>query len=167
MRKLEGEEERKAMYYIDLAERVAVNSTCLRAKCGCVIVKSGEIIGQGFNSPPAEREDQRKCLVEKYSLDERVADKTCCIHAEQRAIINALRKNPNKLNNSKLYFARLSLDNERVFSGKPYCTHCSKLALDLKISEFILFHEEGIFSYDTGEYNLISFDYKDDLTILD
>jgi len=160
MKKLERREEQEALDYIKLAEKVAINSTCLRAKCGCVIVKTGEIIGRGFNSPPAEREDQRKCLIQKDSLDDKVADKTCCIHAEQRAIIDTLRKNPKKIIESRLYFARLDLNNNRVFSGKPYCTHCSKLALDAGISEFILFHKEGIFSYDTGEYNLISFDYK-------
>jgi deoxycytidylate deaminase len=53
--------------YIKEAEKEALKATCLRSKCGAVIVKDNEII-------------------------------------------------------------------ERKFSGSPYCTICSKMALDLEIS---------------------------------
>jgi hypothetical protein len=46
-------------------------------------------------------------------------------------------------------------------SGKPYCTICSKSALDIGIKEFVLWHEDGICAYDTAEYNLLSFDYQE------
>jgi len=38
----------------------------------------------------------------KDSLDRKVTDKTCCMHAEQRAIFDALRRNPEKLDGSKM-----------------------------------------------------------------
>lgn len=44
-------------------------------------------------------------------------------------------------------------------AGKPYCTICSKMALDVGIAEFVLWHEEGITVYDTKEYNELSFQY--------
>lgn len=56
---------------------------------------------------------------------------------------------------------RLDEYNGKIISGKPYCTICSKLALDVGISEFVLWHNEGICVYNTIEYNEISFGYKE------
>lgn len=151
--------ENDAKPYFNEAVKEALKSTCLRSKCGSVIVKNRNIIGKGFNSPPGNLESQRKCLVDKKNYEEKVADKTCCVHAEQRAIMDALEKNPDKIKDSVLYFIRLGENNQMKKSGDPYCTHCSKLALDSGIKEFVLWHEKGITSYDTEEYNLMSFDY--------
>lgn len=48
-----------------------------------------------------------------------------------------------------------------VKAGKPYCTICSKLALDVGIKEFALWHEEGITIYNTEEYNTLSYQYNE------
>ena len=89
------------------------------------------------------------------------SDKTCCIHAEQRAIMDALKDYPGQIRESRLYFIRLDDQNQPKKSGKPYCTICSKMALDAGISEFVLWHKEGITVYDTKEYNELSFQYKE------
>jgi deoxycytidylate deaminase len=146
--------------YLEEAARLAKESTCKRDKCGSVIVKDGEIIGGGFNSPPGNLESQRRCDNNKKEYHKKVTDKTCCIHAEQRAILNALSKNPEKLIGSILYFVRLDSEDKISFAGKPYCTICSKLSLDVGIKEFVLLHEEGSVSYPTEEYNSLSFNYK-------
>lgn len=157
-----SEEERKiALKYFDFAAKIAQQSSCLRAKCGSVIVLNNEIIGRGFNSPPRELESQRRCLLSKDDLDKKVTDKTCCVHAEQRAIIDALRNNPEKIQGSRLYFIRLDSDFGKTHAGKPYCTHCSKLVLDVSIGEFVLWRAEGIRIYDSAEYNEISFRYME------
>jgi hypothetical protein len=88
-----------------------------------------------------------------------VTDKTCCIHAEQRAILDAVRKNSNKLTGSRLYFIRLDDSGAPSKAREPYCTICSKMALDVGIAEFILWHEKGVCIYNTKEYNAISFKY--------
>lgn len=162
MRYLSGEEHEKALEYIVKASRLAKNSTCLRSKCGSYIVKNNEIIGEGINSPPGNLESQRRCNCSKDSYDKKVTDKTCCIHAEKRAIFDALRRNPEKLNGSTLYFTRIDEKGDLVYSGRPYCTGCSKDALDVGISEFVLMHEDGICAYDTEEYNNLSFQFRDD-----
>lgn len=159
MKYLEDKEE--AMKFIDIAADVAIGSSCGRSKCGSIIVNGGKVIGKGFNSPPNDSEDQRRCGKEKSELNAKVTDKTCCVHAEQRAIMDALKTNPDKLEGSRLYFIRLGDDGEISFAGKPYCTICSKMALDSGISEFVLYHKEGIAVYDTEEYNLISFEYSE------
>ena len=98
--------------------------------------------------------------MDKDTYHKKVADKTCCVHAEQRAIMDALKKNSQELKGSTLYFIRLDLDNNILKAGRPYCTHCSKLALDSGIKQFVLWHEEGIALYDTEEYNELSFKYQ-------
>ena len=160
MKYLSGDEEKHALEYIDKTAQIALKSTCACSRCGSVIVQNDEIIGSGFNSPPLDQEEQRRCSCSKDIYHKKVTDKTCCVHAEQRAIMDALQKNPDKVLGSRLYFIRLDDKGAPSFAGKPYCTHCSKLALDAGIKEFVLLHEKGICVYGTGEYNTLSFQYE-------
>lgn len=154
-------EQEKAKHWIDSAIEVARKATCLRSKCGSVIVNGGEIIGSGYNSPPHEDESQRRCTADKVIYHRKVTDKTCCVHAEQRAIMNALHTNPEKLIGATLYFIRLDEQNNATVAGQPYCTLCSKMALDVGITEFVLWHENGICVYTTEEYNTLSYQYTE------
>jgi len=159
MRYLSGNEEKEALEYIDQAAKIALQSTCYRSRCGSIVVKDNEIIGSGFNSPPKNRTLDH-CLKDDLPANFK-SDKTCCIHAEQRAIFDTLKKNPDKISGSRLYFIRLDENGNMQKSGRPYCTICSKMALDTGVSEFILWHDEGICVYDTDEYNLCSFEFKE------
>jgi len=148
-----------ALNFIHLASEIALKAKCDRSKCGSVIVKDGQVIGYGFNGPPSET--QKRCHITKRSYHSKVTDKTCCVHAEQRAIMDALIKNPNKIFGSRLYFVRLDKSNMPKRSGRPYCTICSKMALDAGIKEFVLWQENGICVYNTDEYNELSFRYDE------
>ncbi|MGV8152001.1 MAG: hypothetical protein ACP5OG_02895 [Candidatus Nanoarchaeia archaeon] len=160
MRLLYGKEQENARYFMLEAAKIAEKSLCMRSKCGSVIVKENNIIGRGFNSPPKNKKDIERCLKPSSSYNEKVTDKTCCIHAEERAIIDALRNNANELIDSALYFIRLGKEGEITFAKNPYCTICSKLSLDVGIKDFVLWHEHGIVAYNTEEYNNLSFNYK-------
>ena len=138
---------------------VAKKATCQRSKCGAVIIRNNEVLGSGFNSPPANLENQRRCSNSKDDYNKKITDKTCCIHAEQRAIFDALKNNSDKILGSRLYFIRLGEDEKPKFSGEPYCTICSKMALDQGIKEFVLWTDKGFCVYDTEEYNDISYNY--------
>jgi deoxycytidylate deaminase len=161
MRYVSEKEEPQIIEIFNKVIEIAKNSTCKKSKCGSIIINNNEIIGQGFNSPSANLEEQRRCLNSKDSYNKKVTDKTCCIHAEQRAMINALQTNPNKIKNSRLYFIRLDNNNNILKAGKPYCTICSKMALDIGISEFVLWHNNGICIYNTQEYNDLSFEFEE------
>jgi deoxycytidylate deaminase len=156
---LSGKDEEKAIVHISTAAIIAKNSTCERSKCGSIVVQANEVIGIGFNSPPGNLVSQKRCLCSKDIYDKKVTDKTCCIHAEQRAMISALKAYPDRVAGSSLYFVRIK-DEIVVPSGNPYCTICSKMALDLGIIEFILWHEAGVGVYGTEEYNDLSYAYK-------
>ena len=158
MKYLQGEEKEEAIGCFKRASEIALNSTCYRARCGSVIIKNGEIIGEGYNSPPGNIK-LKECLIDSLP-EEFVSDKTCCIHAEDRAIRDALKRFPNDLENSRIYFTRINENGEVVKSKEPYCTWCSKTSLDVGILEFVLWHEEGIAVYDTKEYNELSFKHN-------
>jgi len=161
MKILSGEEERNAIRFLIEARTSALESTCERSCCGSIIVSDKEIIGRGFNSPPRNLEGQRRCSCSKDSYHRKVTDKTCCVHAEQRAMIDALIKNSQRISGSRLYFVRLDSNGAPKRSGEPYCTICSKMALDVGIGEFVLWQEKGICVYGTEEYNELSFAYRE------
>ena len=153
---LSGEEEGTAIEFMKKSADLALKSSCFRSKCGSVIIKENEVIGEGFNSPPLNKKLE-SCL--KDSLpDNFKSDKSCCVHAEQRAIMDALKNNSDKLIGSRLYFIRLDAEGKMSKAGLPWCTICSKMALDCGISEFVLWHDNGITVYDTEEYNKLSFE---------
>ncbi|HEY9703790.1 MAG TPA: hypothetical protein V6C58_15180 [Allocoleopsis sp.] len=162
MHKLSGSIKNEAEKFMHLALEIAKKSTCTRSKCGTIIVsKSGVVIGVGYNSPPGNLDSKCRCKNSKDIYHKKVTDKTCCVHAEQRAIMDALARHSDLIKGSKLYFIRLDENNEKSFAGKPYCTICSKMALDSGVAEFHLWHEDGITSYNTEEYNDLSYEYKE------
>lgn len=136
---------------------VAKKATCKRSKCGSVIVNNGIIIGEGYNSMPCN--EVGDCFKESLAPTFK-SDKTCCIHAEQRAIMDALSKNSEQIKGSTLLFIRLDENDNPKYSGDPYCSICSKMSLDVGIESFVLYHKEGWTSYNTKEYNEITFQYK-------
>ena len=158
MEYLKDEREQEAMKWFEEAAKTAVRALCLNAKCGAVIVKDNEIIGEGYNAPPLDDEENRMCDKEIINNKPNY-DKTCCVHAEWRAITDALKRNPEKIFGAKLYFTRVDENGKILQSGQPYCTVCSRLALDAGIAKFVLWHENGICEYDTKEYNQLSYDY--------
>ena len=161
MKLLIGPEYTQAEIFMQKATEIAQKATCERSKCGCVIVKEGKIIGKGFNSPAQNLESQRRCHCDKEQYHKKVTDKTCCIHAEQRAILDALKSASDQLPGSDLYFIRLDQKGEITKAGEPYCTICSKMALEVGIKSFHLWHSKGIIAYDTEEYNILSYQYQE------
>jgi len=155
---LQNEQEREAIRWMNEAAKLAERALCSRAKCGTIIVKGGEIIGEGYNAPPLDLVEHSMCNADR-SFGQPKYDKTCCLHSEWRAILDALKRNAGKVSGSKLYFVRVDEDGKTKRSGKPYCTVCSRLALDVGIDTFLLWHEEGVCEYPTDEYNRLSYEY--------
>ncbi len=145
--------------YFKQAGQIASQATCRQALCGSIIVSSDEaVIGRGFNAPPLGDESQRKCNATYNSDKKPNSDKTCCVHAEWNAILSALRDYPDKVAGSTLYFMRVNELGEFTEAGDPYCTVCSRLALQSGIKYFGLWNG-GPQMFDTASYNLKSYDY--------
>ncbi len=158
MKHLNENESKEALKWIDLAAEVANQSPCLRAHCGAVIVKDVKVIGKGFNSPPQNNPEFRTCLNE-YDIPAGFRhDRTCCIHAEQRAITDAIRQG-HDTKGAKIYFVRTDESGNKLNASRLVCTICSRAVLDAGIVEFILYWEDGIRSYNTKEFNEGSYAY--------
>jgi len=146
--------------YFNEAAAQAKQSGCQKAKCGAILVSNGEIIGRGFNSPAGG--EQNRCLDNYIIPEDNKKDISCCPHAEVRAIHDALANFPNQVKGSYLYFMRVNNSDANTFAGVPYCTLCSKEALDSGVAKFGLWHQEGIKLYDIQEYNNLSYQFFKD-----
>lgn len=145
--------------YFRAAQAVAQKATCHRAQCGAVIVsQDGRIIGKGYNAPPGGDESQRMCDVPLDQSIKQNNDKTCCVHAEWNAIIDALKHHGDLVNGATLYFMRVDDQGEFTEAGQPYCTVCSRLALESGLKTFGLWNE-GPEMIDTATYNIRSYEY--------
>lgn len=160
MQKIKVEDAEEHLAYFAAAAQIAQRATCLRAQCGSIIVKDGEIIGRGYNSPPLDNESNRTCL-NVYPEDQIKPryDKTCCIHAEWRAILDACKRHPNKIAGSTLYFMRPGYQGVFTDAGEPYCTTCSRLAMEAGISYFALWNENLVCLYECAEYDRLSYKF--------
>lgn len=157
MRRLAYEEVEHVRSYFNLAADAALKATCLRASCGAVIIKDGEVIGEGYNSPPLGDEVQRMCTFEKDLTKKPKHDKTCCVHAEWAAILDACKNNADKISGSTLYFMRLKDMVEFDDFGEPLCTTCSRLTMEAGVNEFAIWNNGGADIYSLSEYNLRSY----------
>ena len=157
---LSGDAAAAATVLLELAAEQARAATCLRGLCGSVVADvTGLVLGGGGNSLPGG------CVpVTCRKADGGLApgfksDRTCCTHAEVRAIVEALRTRDD-LSDAAVYFTRVHpLTGARVTSGRPYCTICSKLALEVGLSHFVLEHDFGIVAYPADLYNDLSFTF--------
>lgn len=148
----------RALAFVAEAGQQAVMAPCTRGKCGAVIVdRRGRVVGRGFNGPPGGLESQCRCDRKHELPDTFRSDRTCCVHAEWRAIMEALRTTGTTLHGMTLYYCGAEDDGTIRPSGEPYCTICSKLALEAGLDFFVLWHEDGIVAYPTELYNDLSY----------
>jgi hypothetical protein len=75
--------------------------------------------------------------------------------------MDALRHYPEKIIGSTMYFTRIDEKGNPSKSGKPYCTICSKMALDVGIERFVMRNDQGLVEYNTDEYNTISYKFRE------
>lgn len=140
----------------------ARQATCLRAKCGSVVVsRAGVILGRGFNAPPLGDETQRTCQ-QQWDLEKKPKyDKTCCVHAEWNAVIDTLKNaSDDQIDGSTLYFMRVDEGTgDFTDAGEPYCTTCSRFTMQAGIAKFALWHDSGANVYTLPEYNRLSYRY--------
>lgn len=114
-------------FYMDKAYEQADKSYCLRAKVGCVIVKNGEIIAQGYNNMVGGINDcsESGCIREILNIPRGQRREVCrAICAEQLAISEAARNG-------------IELDGSIAYITTFPCHICSKLLVSSGISEIV------------------------------
>ena len=118
-------------YFLDIAEKVATRSTCLRLKVGCVLVaEDNKILATGYNGSP---KGMSHCIDEGCLKNE---EGRCIrtVHAEINAILSV---EPNQRRNSTLYCTH-----------EP-CEHCTKSIIQAGIIK-VVFKQE--YSNPTNKY---------------
>lgn len=149
-----NEEIKETEYYMHLAAKEAIKSTCKKSQRGAIIVKKGKILGRGHNKVTLEKLCN-PCIRETITDNSRV-ELCSAIHAEQMAIIEAVRKSES-LAGARMYCIKIKKGKPQP-SGEPSCTVCSRLIYELGI-EFVLWHKEGYVVYAPRELNELSFKY--------
>lgn len=157
------------LWYFRIACDTAMDSGCLKSRCGAVLVNVplfvrpsqdalflSSLVAVGFNGPPQNDPAYRRCGETTPSLEHPKAGRTCCVHAEVRALLSAPRE---RIRDATLYFARVDETGALSPSGRPWCTECSKLALDLGVKTWVLWHADGPAEYDADHYDWLSNQY--------
>ena len=106
-------------YFMDIAGRVALRSTCPRRAVGAVIVKQKRILATGYNGAPSGMDHCTDvgCLM---------VDDHCVrtLHAEQNAILQAAQ------------FGVSTLEAEIYTTSSP-CLNCAKMIINAGIQRVV------------------------------
>ncbi len=114
-------------YFMDITERVATRSTCLRRAVGAILVKERRILTTGYNGAPSNVSHclQAGCLREKLKVASGERHELCRgIHAEQNAIVQAALHGVS-IKGSTLYCTNLP------------CSICAKMIINAGIERII------------------------------
>ncbi len=131
----------ETLQWFDVAATLATTATCGVKRSGSVIVKNNEVVGYGWSSPPQEDDRYRHC--DDMIKIQEGNDVQCCIHAEQRALIDGLTRHADALKGARMHIIWLDMDGNRLKEGMS-CIRCNQLALDVGIEEIVLLKEGGI-----------------------
>lgn len=154
-------------------------SDCDRAHYWAIITNKRKfsflnwIIWRWHNHIPWWLIDNQTCSCWKNEFNLRITDTTCCIHAEASAIYDAMRNNPQLLENAVISFLRywnpidsgVCSHNNPITEEAPHCTSCSKLILDVWIKVVTLLQKDSnldtyFLAYDSTVYDIISHNYE-------
>jgi len=74
--------------FMEVAEKMAKMSTCLRRQTGAVLVKDNRIISTGYNGAPSKYPHCKECLRIKKNIESGKSLELCiAVHAEINAIL--------------------------------------------------------------------------------
>ena len=105
--------------YLKMAHEWGQLSKAKRKKVGCLVVKDGQIISDGYNGTPSGMDNE--C---EYEYNGKLITKPVVLHAESNALMK-LAKSNNNSNGATIY---LSLSP---------CFDCSKLIVQAGISRVV------------------------------
>lgn len=109
--------------YLDLASRWALLSKAVRKKVGCLIVKDGAIISDGYNGTPSGFDNNCE-YVDPKSFDNSLITKPEVLHAESNAI-------------TKLAKSTQSSEGATMYITISPCVDCAKLIIQSGIHRVV------------------------------
>lgn len=116
---------KKDLEFLALAKYVSNYATCKSRNVGAVIVKDGEILSIGYNGVPDNYEECPTCYRRDQGFKSgTMLDKCYAVHAEQRAIIDALKNG-------------YDIKDATIYVNCSPCTTCAKFLIHLGIKNII------------------------------
>lgn len=119
-------------FYLDLAETVSNNSTCIYNRCGAVLVNNDTVITTGYTGAPKGRQnciDMEVCTKDTSGFCR-------AIHAETNAVLFASRADTH---GGSLYVVRIDVDKEGKDVGyvenHDCCEFCKMLLINSGIRD--------------------------------
>lgn len=79
--------------YMDLAQKLALRSHCVKAQVGAVLTKDTRIVSLGYNGPPAGTHNCDQEWPETGCARDSKGSCSLALHAEQNAILYATKNN--------------------------------------------------------------------------
>lgn len=129
----------KINYYLDIADVVSNQCTCLRRRYGAVIVKNDEIISTGYVGAPRGRKnctDLGCCVRQKLNIPRGERYELCrSVHAEANAIISAERA---KMVDSTLYLSGREVDTNAIIKNSCCCSMCKRMVINAGIKTVVI-----------------------------
>ena len=129
----------KINYYLDIADVVSNQGTCLRRRYGAIIVKNDEIISTGYVGAPRGRKnccDMGTCIRQKLNVPRGERYELCrSVHAEANAIISAERA---KMVDSTMYLSGREVDTNEIIKNSCCCSMCKRMVINAGIKTVII-----------------------------
>jgi len=129
----------KTDYYLDIAQKVAARSTCLRRNYGAVIVNNDQIIATGYNGAPRGTRnciDVGQCYREMLGIKRGERYELCRgVHAEMNAIIHASRFD---MLGGTIFVAGLDAKTKEPLEGAMCCRMCKRMVINAGIANVVI-----------------------------
>lgn len=124
--------------FMELAVNLAQRSHCIKKHVGAVLAKETRIISIGYNGPPAGTHNCDEEFPEKGCSRDSKGSCSLALHAEQNAILYAVKNNT-------------SVDGSTLYVTLSPCLACARIIFSMGISKVVY-----LFSY--AEYKGIGSD---------
>ncbi len=114
-----------------IAGQVSERSTCLRRRCGAVLVRDKRILATGYNGAPSGLAHcgEVGCLREKYGVQAGERHELCRgLHAEQNAIIQAALHG-------------VAIRDATIYTTHQPCSLCAKMLINAGVTDIV--YQEG------------------------
>ena len=113
--------------YMQLAVNLAKRSHCIKRHVGAVLVKDTRIISIGYNGPPSGTHNCDEEFPEKGCDSDSKGSCSLAIHAEQNAILYAVKNNT-------------SVEGSTLYVTLSPCLACARIIYSMGIENVIYFN---------------------------
>jgi dCMP deaminase len=108
--------------YMELAEKLALRSHCVKAQVGAVLTKDTRIVSLGYNGPPAGTHNCDIEFPEQGCPRDSKGSCSLALHAEQNAILYATKNN-------------VSMQNATLYVTLSPCIACARVIFTIGIKK--------------------------------